>query len=75
MIVVVHTSKLSEYFEKIRNTSFLEQFGVSMEQIYGEVLKKMEKQELLINKGDMVCLTKKGLDVSNYVMAEFLFDD
>lgn len=59
----------------VSKTSFLEQFGVSMEQIYGEVLKKMEKQELVINKGDMVCLTKKGLDVSNYVMAEFLFDD
>lgn len=51
---------------------FKMQFGVSMEEIYGEVLKKMEKLRLLKAEGDRVYLTRRGVDVSNYVMSEFL---
>ena len=59
----------------VSKTKFLKQFGIKMEQVYGEVLEKMEKQGLLINGNEQVRLTEKGLDVSNYVMAEFLFDE
>ena len=59
----------------VSKTQFLEQFGMTMEQVYGDVLKIMEKQELLVNGDEMVCLTSKGMDVSNYVMAQFLFDE
>ena len=59
----------------VSKAKFLEQFGTDMEQVYGEVLEKMEKQGLLVNGEEWVCLTQKGLDVSNYVMAEFLFEE
>lgn len=59
----------------VSKVKFLEQFGVEIEQVYGEILEKMEEQGLLLNGEKEVCLTEKGLDVSNYVMAEFLFED
>lgn len=56
----------------VEKSAFLEQFGVALEQVYAGVLEKMEKQGLLVNGKERVFLTKRGLDVSNYVMAEFL---
>jgi len=56
----------------VSRQEFDTQFGVTMEEIYGEVLKKMENLELLKKEGDRVYLTQRGLDVSNYVMSEFL---
>ncbi len=47
-------------------------FGQSLENVYGPVLRKLEKQELLERTGDRWHLTELGLDVSNYVLAEFL---
>ncbi len=47
-------------------------FGVKIEHIYGETIQKLCKQGLL-TEGDQVKLTPYGRDVSNYVMAEFLF--
>ncbi len=52
--------------------AFKERFEVSMESVYGSILEKYEKQGLLINDADYVCLTDEGIDVSNVVMAEFL---
>jgi len=40
--------------------------------VYGSVLEKC-KEEGLLTVNDYVSLTPKGLDVSNYVMAQFLF--
>lgn len=51
---------------------FFANFGVSLEQVYGKVLEKTEQMGLLVNGKERVFLTKKGLDVSNFVMAEFL---
>ena len=56
----------------VSRQAFLVQFGVSMEEIYGEVLKKMEKLGLLKAEAGRVYLTQRGVDVSNYVMSEFL---
>lgn len=52
---------------------FLHEFGRSMEEIYGDVLKRNRRDGLLVEDGDLVRLTLRGLDVSNYVMAQFLF--
>ncbi|MBQ8591430.1 MAG: oxygen-independent coproporphyrinogen III oxidase [Lachnospiraceae bacterium] len=57
----------------VSRQEFHEQFQVPIEDIYGKVLSKMEQLELLEN-GDWIRLTRKGLDVSNYVMSEFLID-
>lgn len=56
----------------VSKEDFLKQFGRSMEQVYGPVLEKLVRQGLLVNGKERVSLTKRGLDVSNYAMAEFL---
>lgn len=56
----------------VSKSEFARTFGCSMESIYGEVLEKHTRNGLLFNE-DFVRLTPKGIDVSNYVMADFLF--
>lgn len=53
---------------------FQNRFGRSLQQVYGQVLKDMETKGLLEQTGDQNGwrLTQMGLDVSNYVLAEFL---
>lgn len=46
-------------------------YGCEMEEVYGQIIQKHVKDGLLVN-GDFVALTEKGIDVSNYVMADFL---
>ena len=56
----------------VSRREFFDYFHVPMEKIYGEVLKKLEQQKLLARQGDGIYLTKRGIDVSNMVLAEFL---
>ncbi len=51
---------------------FLRCFGRSMEEIYGRVLEKHRAAGLLEYDGQAVWLTERGIDVSNYVLADFL---
>lgn len=53
-------------------TEFVKRFELPMEQVFGETLCKLQKQELLKIDGDRVFLTDKGIDVSNYVFTGFL---
>ena len=46
-----------------------------MEDIYGNVLQDMYDKKLLEESGDYVRLTERGIDISNYVMSEFLLED
>ncbi|MBO5372620.1 MAG: oxygen-independent coproporphyrinogen III oxidase [Lachnospiraceae bacterium] len=59
--------------EGVSKNTFAEAYGNSMEQIYGDVITKLEQEKLLINTADRIYLTDKGIDVSNYVLAHFLF--
>ncbi len=57
---------------------FEKQYGKNLEEVYGEVIAKNAADGLLTvreeeNRGRYLALTKRGLDVSNYVMAQFLF--
>ena len=61
--------------EGVSKAEFHRQFGVSMEQIYGEVIRKNTAKGLLIDEAGYVCLTQEGMDLSNYVMAQFLLDE
>lgn len=61
--------------EGVSKAEFHWQFGVSMEQIYGEVIRKNTAKGLLIDEAGYVCLTREGMDLSNYVMAQFLLDE
>lgn len=58
--------------------AFQAYFGKSLEQMYKDVIGKNMENGLLRyagnEKGSYLQLTEKGLDVSNYVMSQFLFD-
>lgn len=51
---------------------FFKQFGVSLESVYGTVLEKLIKEELLEQEKSRYRLSDFGIDVSNYVLAQFL---
>lgn len=55
----------------VERRQFEEQFGVSMDRVYGEVIERHVKNGLL-SDGERIRLTPKGIDVSNYVMSDFL---
>lgn len=61
--------------EGVSKAEFHQQFGISMEQIYGEVIRKNTAKGLLIDEAGYVRLTREGMDLSNYVMAQFLLDE
>lgn len=72
-------NQMEEYMflglRKIKGVSihrFRELYGVSMQEMYGEVIERMINEELMEKQGDFLRLTEKGIDVSNYVMSEFL---
>lgn len=54
--------------------AFARTFGISVEDVYGDVIGELHRQGLLVREGDRIRLTLRGLDVSNYAMAQFLFD-
>lgn len=49
-------------------------YGIGIGQIYGTWLHQMSAEGLLID-GECVCLSKRGRDLANYVMAGFLMDE
>ena len=61
--------------EGVSVKSFEKKFGVPMDKVYGKQLDKFMEKGLLDLQGDYVFLTDKGLDLANYVMAGFLFDE
>lgn len=60
--------------EGVSGTRFAEQFREKMTDVYGEVLDKYEKMGLLQKQGDFWSFTRKGIHVSNGVLADFLQD-
>ena len=60
--------------EGVSRRRFREEFQTEMEEIYGTVIEELCRQGLLETAGDRLRLTRKGIDVSNCVMSEFLLD-
>lgn len=60
--------------EGISKERFYQEFKEKIENVYGEVLKKLEAEGLLEKKDAFLFLTERGIDVSNYVLAQFLLD-
>lgn len=60
--------------EGVSPKEFEEQFGKTLQEVYGEQLEKLEKQELLIfnEETKKYALTLQGIDVSNQVFVEFI---
>lgn len=67
--------------EGVSALRFQKQFGQSLQEVYGSVIAKNEKEGLLQQyirsvgdvQEEMLALTDFGLDVSNHVMSQFLF--
>lgn len=57
----------------VRKSRFYQEFGQTMDEVYGAVLVKNIGDGLLEEENGFVRLTDRGVDVSNYVMAQFLF--
>lgn len=57
----------------VRKTEFKAYFGKNIEEVYGSVLAELEKKQLLEISGDVIKLTKYGIDISNFVFEQFLF--
>ena len=58
--------------EGVREAVFSERFGKRIEQVYGQVLEKHISQEVLEKTPGGYRLTERGVDVSNYVLADYL---
>ena len=58
----------------ISEADFLGKFGKTVDDIYAQVLEKNQKFGLLVRENDRIFLTKRGREVSNVVMSEFLLD-
>ena len=56
----------------VSGTEFARRFGKRIEQVYGHVLHKFLDQQLMEESGGRWRLTPQGIDVSNYVLSEFL---
>lgn len=59
----------------ISRKEFVKVFGVEIEAVFGEVIKKMTVNGLLQQESEKVFLTEEGISVSNYVMSEFLLEE
>jgi len=61
--------------EGVSRNEFRQQFGTDLDETYGDVIERNKKDGLLTCPvEDRVTLTEKGMDVSNYVMAQFLLE-
>lgn len=59
----------------ICSEDFRQEFGRTVESVYGPVLEKSVREGLLQRTESGYCFTEWGLDVSNHVLADFLLDE
>lgn len=58
----------------VSKQSFTDKFKISIDEIYGDVLAKWEKQKCIRIEADKVHLTELGIDISNQIFTDFLQD-
>lgn len=58
----------------VSEIDFAALFGVKLANVYGLVLQRLMKNGLMKKDGVRYALTEWGMDVSNYVLSEFLMD-
>ncbi|MCI9079321.1 MAG: oxygen-independent coproporphyrinogen III oxidase [Lachnospiraceae bacterium] len=60
----------------VSKSAFADKFGISMDKVYGDVIKHFLQNKLLaedVNSG-RIYLTARGIDISNYVLSDFILD-
>jgi oxygen-independent coproporphyrinogen-3 oxidase len=58
--------------EGIKISEFKERFNQELYNVYGEVIEKNIKKELLICNSGRIYLSSRGMEISNYVMSDFI---
>lgn len=58
--------------EGVSEAEFLRRFGVSMDSVYGDEIKELISEELLVKKDGRLSLTDRGVDISNSVFEKFI---
>ena len=58
--------------EGIERERFQKEFGISVEEVYGDALRRLEGLGLLQADGGRIYLSRKGISLSNQVFVEFL---
>ncbi len=56
----------------IDKNEFEKTFHIKIEKVYQEALIKLKNKNLIIEEDNRIFLTEKGIDVSNYVLSEFI---
>ena len=51
---------------------FTQAFGIPIEAVYGDALNHLQQDELLLKREGRIYLTDKGMDLNNYVVAQFM---
>lgn len=51
---------------------FYQMFGKKLDDVYGDIIEKHKQNGLLNERDDFIFLTEKGIDISNYVMSDFV---
>lgn len=79
LVTLSTADKMAEYMylglrmiKGISIKGFFDTFGMKLSEVYGNVLDKHLKYGLISIENDFVSLTKKGLDVSNYILSDFI---
>lgn len=60
--------------EGIQINEFKERFGKDIYKVFGEVIEKNIEKELLISDSGKLYLSPRGIEVSNYVMSDFILE-
>ena len=58
----------------VSKTNFSQNFTFTVEEIFDDIIKKHINNKLLIDNGEFLMLSARGLDISNYVLSDFLLD-
>lgn len=61
--------------EGVARNDFAREFGVPIEAVYQEALRRLQEQELLVMSRGRIRLTERGTDVSNYALSAFLLEE
>ena len=61
--------------EGVSEEEFAQRFHRRVEEIYGEEIRRLEREGLIERTQGQIALTDRGIDVSNRVMACFLQDE
>ena len=59
--------------EGVRRQDFQAAFGVSLETVYKEAIRRMAGLGLLADDGERIFLTRRGISLADQVSVEFMF--